>query len=270
MSNRNPRKVYVSNISRDCRERDLSRLFEEVGRIDTLQFKSRFAFIEFERSRACDDAIHKFDGIHFMGLRLRVEQYCYRGGDHRYRSSNKSDGYRLYITNLDRRTSWRELKDFGRTIGKSINYADVRVINKGEVEGIIEYSDIGDFEHAFKELDGARLNGVRIKVSKKSSYDETNNNYDNRDRSRDKLAKDRMRNKVSRSRSTSRNRKGNKGRSYSRSTSRNRKKGNKGRSYSRSRSRSKRISRSRSRNKNRSDKNDRNHSKRISRSRSET
>ena len=55
--NRNPRKVYVSNISRDTRERDLGRLFEECGRIERLQFKNRFAFIEFERSRDCDDAV---------------------------------------------------------------------------------------------------------------------------------------------------------------------------------------------------------------------
>lgn len=57
MSNKNPRKVYVSNISRDTRERDLGRLFEEVGRIDRLQFKNRFAFVEYETGRECEDAV---------------------------------------------------------------------------------------------------------------------------------------------------------------------------------------------------------------------
>lgn len=57
MSNRNPRKVYVSNISRDTSERDLGRLFEEVGRIEKLQFKNRFAFVEYGSSRACEDSV---------------------------------------------------------------------------------------------------------------------------------------------------------------------------------------------------------------------
>ena len=57
MSNKNPRKVYVSNISRDTRERDLGRLFEEVGRIERLQFKNRFAFVEYETSRGCEDSV---------------------------------------------------------------------------------------------------------------------------------------------------------------------------------------------------------------------
>eukprot|EP01084_Bolivina_argentea_P123582 218997_1 len=263
MSNRNPRKVYVSNISRDCRERDLGRLFEEVGRIGRLQFKNRFAFIEFERSRGCEDAVHKFDGMYFMGRRLRVEPYCYRGGDRKYRSDSHSNDYRLYITNLDSMTSWQDLKDFGRTAGKSVTFADVRVIrnddynkNKNELEGIIEYSDMRDFENALKELDGARLNGVRVKVYSKSSYDRNKFSEDEHSRSRDRSLKDGGGGgdgggdgKSSRSRSRSRDRIRNKGRSYSRSQSR-----------SRSRSRNRSRSRSRSRNRNKLDKNDTNRS----------
>jgi len=201
MSNRNPRKVYVSNISRDVRERDLGHLFDEVGKISKLQFKNRFAFIEYERNRDCDDAVHKFDGFYFRGRRLRVEQYCYRGGDRKYRSDNYSNDFRVYITNLDSMTSWQDLKDFGRTAGKSVTFADVRVSrdgdddngHKSELEGIVEYSDIRDYENALKELDGARLNGVRVKVYSKSSYD------------RNKFADDGGRSR-SRSRSRSRDR----------------------------------------------------------------
>ena len=56
-ANRNPRKIYVSNLSQDVRERDLGQLMEEVGRIERMQFKNRFAFIEFEKSQCCDDAV---------------------------------------------------------------------------------------------------------------------------------------------------------------------------------------------------------------------
>lgn len=112
-----------------------------------------------------------------MGRRLRVEPYCYRGGDRKYRNDNYSNDYRVYVTNLDSMTSWQDLKDFGRTAGKSVTFADVRVIRNNDddnyrgrdrqyqpLEGIVEYSDIRDFENALQELDGARLNGVRVKV----------------------------------------------------------------------------------------------------------
>jgi len=245
MSNRNPKKIYVSNISRDVRERDLGRLFEEVGRIDRLQFKNRFAFVEFERSRECEDAVHKFDGMFFMGRRLRVEPYCYRGGDRKYRSDHYSNDYRVFITNLDSMTSWQDLKDFGRTAGKSVTFADVRVLRdsddhsrKNQLEGIIEYSDINDFENALKELDGARLNGVRVKVYSKSSYDRSKFSEDDRNDSR----------RGGRSRSRSRERPSR--RKYSRSPS-PKANGNGGGHYGRdrnARSVSRERSRSRSRN----------------------
>ena len=65
-ANKNPRKVYVSNISRDTRERDLGRLFEEVGTIERIQFKNRFAFVEFARTRGCEDAVQF--RLHYLSL----------------------------------------------------------------------------------------------------------------------------------------------------------------------------------------------------------
>merc|ERR1712228_309721 len=146
------------------------------------------------RTRGCEDAVHKFDGMYFMGRRLRVEHYSYRGGDRKYRSDNFSNDYRVFITNLDAMTSWQDLKDFGRTAGKSVTFADVRVLRDDndyrdrksgkKLEGIIEYSDSRDYENALKELDGARLNGVRVQVHSKSSYDRNNDDNSKRSRSR--------------------------------------------------------------------------------------
>ena len=101
----------------------------------------------------------KFNGIDFMGRRLVVEVYVYRGGDPRYRPSVLSGrggdrygnnngnngggcGYRLIVTGLDSMTSWQDLKDFGRTAGKSVSFADVYT-KRGNKEGIIEYHDYG-------------------------------------------------------------------------------------------------------------------------------
>ena len=105
-----------------------------------------------------------------MGRRIRCEHYKYRGADRKYRSDNFSNDYRVFVCNLQPMTSWQDLKDFGRTAGQSVTFADVRPMRSGasrgarELEGIIEYSDRRDFDHALQELDGARLNGVRVKV----------------------------------------------------------------------------------------------------------
>merc|ERR1719203_867599 len=205
---RNDRKLYVSNVSRDARERDIGHLFSDCGRIERIQFKQNFCFVEFEQSRGAEDAIRKLNGIDFMGRRLVVEMYVYRGGDPRYRPGilnergyghggrddrgfggghgggrgfggggghgghggggrgghrGRGSGYRLTVTGLDSMTSWQDLKDFGRTAGKSVSFADV-YSRRGQKEGIIEYYDYEDYKHGLKYLDEARLNGVRVRV----------------------------------------------------------------------------------------------------------
>ena len=54
---RNTRKVYVANISRHAREKDIGRLFEEVGRIASLEHKGNFAFVEYANHESADQSI---------------------------------------------------------------------------------------------------------------------------------------------------------------------------------------------------------------------
>ena len=54
---RNNRKIYIANIARDVRERDLGKLFEECGRITSLEHKGNFGFIQFDSDNAASDAI---------------------------------------------------------------------------------------------------------------------------------------------------------------------------------------------------------------------
>ena len=54
---RNTRKIYVANISRHAREKDIGRLFEECGRIASLEHKGNFGFIEYETNAAAENAI---------------------------------------------------------------------------------------------------------------------------------------------------------------------------------------------------------------------
>ena len=140
--------------------------------------------------------MRRLNGKEFMGRRLVVEPYIYRGGDPRYRpqvaeegrgsrerggadgdryrnsNSNSSwrppfgggggygggygpsggSGFRLLVFNLDAMTSWQDLKDFGRSAGKSASFADVYT-RQGKKQGIIEYREYEDCRNAVRELD---------------------------------------------------------------------------------------------------------------------
>lgn len=75
----------------------------------------------------------------------------------------RGGGYRLIVTGFDSMTSWQDLKDFGRTVGKSVVFVDVYT-RRGNKEGIIEYHDYEDYKHGLRYLDKARLNGGRVRV----------------------------------------------------------------------------------------------------------
>ena len=65
------RRIYVGNLPRDVRERELDDLFYKFGRISEITIKGPFAFISFEDSRDAEDAVHGRDGYDFAGGRLR-------------------------------------------------------------------------------------------------------------------------------------------------------------------------------------------------------
>ena len=139
-------------------------------------------------------------------------------------------GYRLIVEGLDQMTSWQDLKDFGRTAGESVAFADVYSGRRGGKEGVIEYHDFEDFKHAAKYLDDARLNGVRVRVFEDKKRNEQRLGGGSRDRMggrdehgrRGRGSRDRSR---SRSRSRSRDRVKRRMRSRSRSASKGKESG---------------------------------------------
>jgi arginine/serine-rich splicing factor 1/9 len=67
--------LYVGNLPRDLRSRELEDLFEKYGRIRYCEVKSGrgFGFVEFDDTRDAEDAIDALDGTNFEGGRIRVE-----------------------------------------------------------------------------------------------------------------------------------------------------------------------------------------------------
>jgi len=223
-------KVYLGNLSEDCRERDVEKFLKSYGRIRNIVLKGNYGFAEFEDRADARDAVKDLDGKSFMGGRVRVEHARDsrrdggwsppRGGS--FRRGNppgRRTGYRLVVENLSSRTSWQDLKDYMRQAGE-ITYTNTHHIRSGE--GIVEFGSRSDMEYALDKLDGTELDGRRIRLSeenKNRSRTRSRSRSRNRSRSRDRSDRDRSydRSRSPRSRSRSRSRSGRRDRSRSRS-----------------------------------------------------
>ena len=136
--------------------------------------KGVYAFVECEEERDAADAIRLLDGTQMGDRRLSVrppgppkhlrEQYGgypprggysgpprggyggdrsgynryseeerYRGGDSR--PAGIAYGYRVEVENMAEKTSWQDLKDFGRRAGESVKYSDIFNLENGQKSG---------------------------------------------------------------------------------------------------------------------------------------
>ncbi|KAI8143280.1 hypothetical protein BJV82DRAFT_107257 [Fennellomyces sp. T-0311] len=72
------RRLYVGNLNRHVRERDLKARFSKLGRLKDYELVDNFAFVEYEEPRDAADAIKEFDGSRLEGDRIIVE-YARKG-----------------------------------------------------------------------------------------------------------------------------------------------------------------------------------------------
>lgn len=151
-------RVYIGNVSSQTRESDLRSDFERYGRVVAVNMKRGFAFVEFDDHYDAKDAIRDMDGQDVDGRRISCEfaKGARRGG------GRGGSGYRVTVEGLDARTSWQDLKDFGREAGEP-EYSDVWT-DRGVKMGVVEYRHRDDFENALDKLDGRNLDGAVVRV----------------------------------------------------------------------------------------------------------
>jgi len=63
----------VGNLPRDIREGELDHEFRRYGRVERIDVKNGFAFVEFDHERDADRAVRDLDDRTVFGRRIRVE-----------------------------------------------------------------------------------------------------------------------------------------------------------------------------------------------------
>lgn len=107
------------------------------------------------------------------------------GKEDRQRGGGRRTDYGVVVTNLPRGCSWQDLKDFMRKVGDVV-YADVDRYG----EGVVEFANRDDMEHAIKSLDDTEFKSynessyIRVKPSRKRDRSEDDRDKHDRDRDR--------------------------------------------------------------------------------------
>ena len=159
--------IFIGNLPKDIREREVEDLFYKYGRIEDVQIRTNrndtFAFISFRDSRDAKDAISGRDGYKFDGYRLKVEfskrSEDERRGRNRDRSRTPRKDFRMgdryfkmTVTNLPEGTSWQDLKDHIRTIAP-VRFTEVN----SDGTGLAGFASKEELEDAIAKLDDTNM-----------------------------------------------------------------------------------------------------------------
>ena len=66
-------RVFIGHLSNRATEGDVERFFEGFGRIQEINLKTGYGFVEFEDSRDADDAVYELNNQTLCGQRVTVE-----------------------------------------------------------------------------------------------------------------------------------------------------------------------------------------------------
>eukprot|EP00170_Pyropia_yezoensis_P007315 contig_29950_g7337 len=66
-------RIFVGNLSRHVRTRELEDMFRRYGRVVDVDIKTDFAFVEMSDPRDADEAVYQLHGRRVDGDRMTVE-----------------------------------------------------------------------------------------------------------------------------------------------------------------------------------------------------
>eukprot|EP00894_Picocystis_sp_ML_P002370 jgi/Pico_ML_1/52887/g3527.t1 len=168
------RIVFVGNLPEHVREAEIEALLEGLGAIREIDLKLPprppvFAFVEFMREEDAEEAVRRLDGAEYLGVRLRVQfakGKSLGGGPppsapppppraHDPFVATPALRGRVWVDYLPPRTSWQDLKDHFRSVGR-VAYTDV-VEDHGRKVGVVEFDHPEDAVQAARVMDGSLM-----------------------------------------------------------------------------------------------------------------
>jgi len=159
-------RLYIGNLHHRTDRRYLEDIFRDFGRVNRVDVKNGYGFIEFEDERDAADARADMDGRDIDGSRVTVEwaKGTPRGRDNPRRGGRPPprDGNRIILEDIPNRMSWQDLKDEMRKFG-DVMYADV-FTERGMKGGVVEFRHREDMHAAIDELDDRDFHGHRVRV----------------------------------------------------------------------------------------------------------
>ncbi|KAF0991813.1 hypothetical protein HZS_5319 [Henneguya salminicola] len=210
-------RLFVGNLPRDIREREVEDIFYKYGKIREINIRSSknrgpsFAFVEFDDHRDAQEAIHARDGYDFDGYRIRVEPSNSQG-DYKARPRGSSptpnrrnpprrSSYRVQVSNFPSSGSWQDLKDHMRQAGEVL-FADVYK----DGTAVVEFARHDDMKNALQTLNGSTFKSPdgSAQIELREDHPKSSRSPSNRS-SRSKASSHRSRS-ASRSRSRTRSR----------------------------------------------------------------
>ncbi|KAK2198140.1 bifunctional RNA-binding domain superfamily/RNA recognition motif domain/Nucleotide-binding alpha-beta plait domain superfamily [Babesia duncani] len=156
-----PNKVFVGNLSDSVTEADVAHAFQKFGPLNRVEFRKKYALVDFIKARDADLAIYEMNGQLFYGSRIRVQPHC---------DLNKRPSFtrepnlpcQITVLNLDASVSWQDLKDFSRRAG-NVQYASI--LTKGQQRfGLVEFTNDQEVQRALEQLNDKQLGKNKVQL----------------------------------------------------------------------------------------------------------
>lgn len=175
--------VYVKSFSKTTTGESLKQKFAEFGEIVRESFEDD-AYIFFYKSDSdAQNAAHEMNDAIFEGAQLIVyesnDDAHSENGDNRSENHRSSSPHhdehgkkqkvvrfdlRIWVRNIDSRTSWKDLKDWARVCGNVIY--TLAFEKDGEHIGVVEYETEDQLNESLKVLPSTPLNNVNVTVER--------------------------------------------------------------------------------------------------------
>lgn len=154
-------KIFIGNLTGEVSQEELTTKFSTFGHINKVDFRRKFAFVDYARPRDAEIAIKEMNGKTYWGSRLKVQPHIEQPKKNTM-TREPNPACQATVLNLDQTVSWQDLKDFARQAGDVV-YASI--VTKGQRRfGLIEFADEATVINACKELSGKKIANNKLEI----------------------------------------------------------------------------------------------------------